>query len=98
MDALDTEKALEETRILNASLLVDLEKSIGEITELQLKLQNEQEKYKNILREVYGGKSEKIAEEAPGQIEMFDEAEHDASQISHPAPTVIPRKSPTEDR
>ncbi|HKL84851.1 MAG TPA: IS66 family transposase [Treponemataceae bacterium] len=97
-DALDIEKALEETRTLNASLSSDLEKSLGQIAELKLELQNEQSKYQNLLREVYGKKSEKIVEEDPTQINMFDEAENDSVEIPKPAPTVIPRKKSVDGK
>ena len=70
-------------------LKIALEKSKLECAELKVEIESEREKYKNLLRALYGKKSEKISEPAPGQGELFDEAENESAAIPNPEPIVI---------
>jgi len=55
-----------------------LEKSVRQIADLQMQIDFEKNKYQNLLREMFGTKSEKMPREDPNQGDLFDEAEHDA--------------------
>jgi len=55
-----------------------LDKSNRLIADLQTQIEFEKNKYQNLLRELYGKKSEKVSSINPNQGELFDEAEHDA--------------------
>jgi len=55
-----------------------LEKSVRQIADLQMQIENEKSKYQNLLREMFGKKSEKMSSKDPKQGDLFNEAEHDA--------------------